>query len=334
MMQANVYTKRTTAPRGLPSDLFCEGADGALLLSHKPKSETFEPHGHGLAHKMAISKGAFQKNPFSDTWLRGGTKYSGEAAVRRRDAIEEEEQDKRELQPSVKGGPIQCGVIQEEKKHMTHPESSKSDKFQGGGCSMSQPPFLVCRGSPFRRKLLWRDLFFQGSKVIVPHIVKAKTRSGGEPSIHTKLNDKMMLKELLKLWGADPHSFYEVNEAKQTVLHVALQKAVAPDMLLQLFLIFPKACGMKDAYGRYPLRYLACHLGEIHMKYEIRRCDELLMDVLQMVYTTYPPAIAETDSRYQTPLDSAISEGAPDCFIKVLQTYAASFYKKHHQPAL
>jgi hypothetical protein len=51
----------------------------------------------------------------------------------------------------------------------------------------------------------------------------------------------MVLKELLKLWSADPHSFYEVNEANQTMLDVALQKAAAPDMVLQLFSYFPKS---------------------------------------------------------------------------------------------
>jgi hypothetical protein len=78
---------------------------------------------------------------------------------------------------------------------------------------------------------------------------------------------------------------------------------------------------MNDAY--------LCDLGEISMKYEIRRCDELLMDVLEMVYTAFPPAIAVKYSNHQTPVDSAISEGGPDCCIKGLQAYSASFYKKH-----
>jgi hypothetical protein len=99
-------------------------------------------------------------------------------------------------------------------KHCNYGHILYDERFIEEGCNREifgaqrATPFLCVSGLSFSVQTIMEKLIFQGSKVIV----KAKTRAGTDPSIQAKLNDKLMLKELLKLWGADPYHFMRLTK--------------------------------------------------------------------------------------------------------------------------
>jgi hypothetical protein len=156
--------------------------------------------------------------------------------------------------------------------------------------------------------------------------------------LHTKVKDGMTVKQIVKLMHLHPNAVFELNPDRQTVLHVAASRALAPDMLLQLYMVYPGACAIQDRCGKYPLHDLASHLHEISDKFSCMTaggvlCDDMLVGLLKMMHKEHTSAILEEDFREGTPIEYAILRGAPYRLVKTLQLCAVS-HQHNHQPQL
>mmetsp|Transcript_18638 Transcript_18638/g.25677 ORF Transcript_18638/g.25677 Transcript_18638/m.25677 type:complete len:273 (-) Transcript_18638:258-1076(-) len=146
----------------------------------------------------------------------------------------------------------------------------------------------------------------------------------GQNPLHALCRENPPIDLVKKFIEASPLSPIEVDDQKQTPLHMAAYSLASADVIELLSTLYPDTASTKDVDGKTPLM-LACDKSQVNPNI----VDNIIWaeldssiwspESIKALIKASPRTVADEDDSGQSALEYAISSEAPPCIIRVLQ---------------